>query len=123
MEGDTDYRPQREGPSPTEYRPQHEGPTNDNSLPQRQMPRGSEGGRRWIYLTTVVLLLSGVVMAYIALFLPPPGEIHDSVLYIFAQILIYAGSIFGFGAYIRQDDDKGHRGPVDHHSGAPPHLR
>jgi len=52
--------------------------------------------------TAVILLLGGVVMAFIALFLPPPGEIHESVLYLFAQILIYAGSIFGIEAYIKK---------------------
>ena len=41
-------------------------------------------------------------MAFIALTMPPPGEIHDSVLYIFAQILIYCGSIFGIDSYINQ---------------------
>lgn len=51
-------------------------------------------------LTAIVLLACGIIMAFIALMLPPPGEIHDSVLYIFAQILIYAGSIFGIGSYI-----------------------
>lgn len=45
-------------------------------------------------LTAIVLLACGIIMAFIALMLPPPGEIHDSVLYIFAQILIYCGSIF-----------------------------
>lgn len=71
--------------------------TNKNSPPLS----GRTGG-------AVLLLVSGVIMAFIALFLPPPGEIHDSVLYIFAQILIYAGSIFGVSAYI---DKKTHPGP------------
>lgn len=53
-------------------------------------------------VSAYVLLVAGVVMAFIALFLPPPGEIHESVLFIFAQILIYAGSIFGIDAYIRK---------------------
>ena len=52
--------------------------------------------------TAIVLLACGIIMAFIALILPPPGEIHDSVLYIFAQILIYCGSIFGVDAYINQ---------------------
>ena len=52
-------------------------------------------------LTAIVLLVAGIVMAFIALMLPPPGEIHDSVLYIFAQILIYCGSIFGIDSYIK----------------------
>ena len=50
--------------------------------------------------TACGLLLSGVVIAFIALLMPPPGEIHDSVLYLFAQILIYAGSVFGISAYV-----------------------
>lgn len=53
-------------------------------------------------VSAYVLLFCGIVMAFVALFLPPPGEIHSSVLYIFAQILIYAGSILGIDAYIRK---------------------
>ena len=52
--------------------------------------------------TALALLFFGIVMAYISLFLPPPGVIDDSVLYIFAQILIYVGSIFGLEHYINE---------------------
>lgn len=48
------------------------------------------------------LLGAGMLLAYISLFLPPPGEIHESVIYVFAQILIYAGSIFGIEHYINE---------------------
>ena len=61
--------------------------------------------RYWPYLSAFLLLLCGIIMAFIALFLPPPGQIHDSVLYLFAQILIYAGSIFGIDAYVRKAID------------------
>ena len=50
--------------------------------------------------TAVVLLVSGIAMAFVALLLPPPGEIDDSVIYVLAQILIYCGSIFGIDSYI-----------------------
>ena len=53
-------------------------------------------------LTAIVLLTAGIVMAFIALTMPPPGEIHDSVLYLFAQILIYCGSTLGIDSYITQ---------------------
>ena len=46
-------------------------------------------------LTAIVLLTFGIILAFVALQIPPPGEIHDSVLFIFAQILIYCGRIFG----------------------------
>ena len=31
---------------------------------------------------------------------PPLGEISDSVLWFFAQCLLYAGSVFGLRAYV-----------------------
>ena len=52
--------------------------------------------------TAILLLTAGVAMAFIALLLPPPGEIHDSVLYVFAQILIYSGTVFGLDSYFTQ---------------------
>ena len=53
-------------------------------------------------LAAIALLAFGIILAFTALLMPPPGEIHDSVLYIFAQILIYCGSIFGMDSYITQ---------------------
>ena len=58
--------------------------------------------------TALALLFSGIIMAFTALLMPPPGQIHDSVLYIFAQILIYCGSIFGIDSYITQKIKKNH---------------
>ena len=52
--------------------------------------------------SAVMLLASGILLAYISLFLPPPGEIHETVIYIVAQILIYAGSILGIEHYINE---------------------
>lgn len=52
--------------------------------------------------SAVMLLCAGMLLAYISLFLPPPGEIDDSVIYIFAQVLIYSGSIFGIEHYINE---------------------
>lgn len=62
--------------------------------------------------TAIGLLAFGIILAFVALLMPPPGEIHDSVLYIFAQILIYCGSIFGIDSYIRTllDSHKGRAG-------------
>ena len=59
-------------------------------------------------LTAIVLLTFGIILAFVALLIPPPGEIHDSVLFIFAQILIYCGSIFGIDSYITQKIKKNH---------------
>jgi hypothetical protein len=56
--------------------------------------------------TAILLLTAGVAMAFIALLLPPPGEIHDSVLYVFAQILIYCGTVFGLDSYFTEKINK-----------------
>ena len=52
-------------------------------------------------LSAALLLLFGAVVALISLFMPPEGEIDGSVLMLFAQILVYAGSIFGVKIYIK----------------------
>ena len=57
-------------------------------------------------LTAVAMLIAGVAMAFTALLMPPSGEIHDSVLWIFAQILLYAGSALGIDAYVRKRLEK-----------------
>ena len=56
--------------------------------------------------SAILVLSSGLVLAFIALYMPPPGEIHDSVIYIFAQILIYAGTVFGLDIYFTQKINK-----------------
>ena len=71
-----------------------------NTQHSNSSPRGGREGASLKELTAIVLLTFGIILAFVALLMPPPGEIHDSVLYIFAQILIYCGSIFGIDCYI-----------------------
>ena len=52
-------------------------------------------------ISACLLLIFGAAMAAISLFLPPEGEIDGTVLMLFAQILVYAGSIFGVKIYIK----------------------
>ena len=52
--------------------------------------------------TSAMLLLAfGAVMSAVSLALPPTGEIDGSVLMLFGQILVYAGSVFGVRIYIK----------------------
>ena len=51
-------------------------------------------------ITAVVLLTSGIVLSFLSFFLSVEKEIDDSVLWYFAQTLIYSGSIFGVKEYI-----------------------
>lgn len=53
------------------------------------------------YYTAAFMLLAGVILSVAGFIVDPLGEIHDSVLWMFAQCLIYAGSIFGVGVYMQ----------------------
>ena len=51
--------------------------------------------------SAIGMLIGGFALAVIGFFTPPVGQIHESVLDIFAECLIYAGSIFGVAIYIQ----------------------
>lgn len=51
--------------------------------------------------SAVGMLLAGVALSVAGFCVPPVGEISDSVLWFFAQCLIYAGSIFGVSIYVQ----------------------
>lgn len=53
------------------------------------------------YATAVAMLIAGAGLSIAGFIVPPTGEISDSVLWFFAQCLIYAGSIFGIGIYVK----------------------
>ncbi len=51
--------------------------------------------------SAVGMLAAGVALSVAGFLAPPLGEISDSVLWFFAQCLLYAGSIFGVSAYVQ----------------------
>lgn len=50
--------------------------------------------------TAVGMLISGVGLSTAGFIVAPLGKIDDSVLWFFAQCLLYAGGIFGIGIYV-----------------------
>lgn len=50
--------------------------------------------------TACVMLASGIVLSFFSFFLSALHEIHNSVLWYFAQTIVYASSVFGIGAYV-----------------------
>lgn len=56
-------------------------------------------------ISALVTLASGIVLSFLSFFLSR-YQIHDSVLWYFAQTLMYAGSCFGIGAYVRKFEKK-----------------
>lgn len=51
-------------------------------------------------VSALVMLASGVGLSFLAFFLSEAHAIHDSVLWYFAQTIVYASSVFGIGAYV-----------------------
>ena len=52
------------------------------------------------------MLAAGVGLSTAGFFVPPVGEISDSVLWFFAQCLIYAGTALGIDVMIDHKLDK-----------------
>ena len=52
------------------------------------------------YGSAIAMLLLGAVLSVAGFITDPAGEIHESVLWLFAQCLIYAGSVFGISVYM-----------------------
>lgn len=50
--------------------------------------------------TAVGMLIAGVGLSVAGFLVEPLGIIHGSVLWFFAQCLVYAGSIFGVYIYV-----------------------
>ncbi len=51
-------------------------------------------------VTAALLLLSGIVMAFLSFHAAPVGELSDSVLWYVAQCLIYSGTVYGVDVVI-----------------------
>ena len=56
--------------------------------------------------SAVGMLAAGVALSVAGFCVPPVGEISDSVLWFFAQCLLYAGSIFSVTAYVQDKVDE-----------------
>lgn len=50
------------------------------------------------YTICVVCILGAMIMSFLALYITPAGEIHNSVLWICGQVLVFVGSIFGINS-------------------------
>lgn len=51
--------------------------------------------------SAICMLTFGAILTIAAFILPPMGEIHDSVLWVLGQSLIYAGGALGIANYAK----------------------
>lgn len=51
------------------------------------------------YGSAIGMLMFGVILTTAGFVIDPQGQIHDSVLYVLGQCLLFAGSVMGVSAY------------------------
>ena len=47
-----------------------------------------------------LLLLFGMIMVVCGFITPPSGEVHDSILWIFGQTLVFSGAVLGISLHV-----------------------
>lgn len=52
-----------------------------------------------LYVVGLLTLTAAFVLLFLGMFIPPEGEIHDSVLTAFGISLLFVASIYGISAY------------------------
>lgn len=71
-------------------------------------------------LLAFLLVVFGMVVVMIALYMPPIGEIHPSVITVFGMLLVAAGAFLGIDlnvqlkSFVESLHDKAK--PINHHS-------
>lgn len=69
-------------------------------------------------LAAIFLIAVGSGLLIAGFCVPPPGEIHNSVLVAFGEILTFAGAVFGMKYHyqygnIRKDNSSNHNNTID----------
>lgn len=61
-------------------------------------------------LSAITLIVVGCGLLIAGFVMPPPGEIHNSVLVAFGEILTFAGALFGIDYHYKyKDHDNNHQ--------------
>lgn len=55
---------------------------------------------KFAIVTAAVAFLVGWGLTIAGFLIPPRGEVHDSVLWILGQALVYTASVLGIGMYV-----------------------
>lgn len=60
----------------------------------------------WMIASALVTLASGIVLSFLSFCLSLEHTVHTSVLWYFAQTLMYAASAFGLYSYVHAQSSK-----------------
>ena len=49
-------------------------------------------------ILSFICIFAAIIMTFVSLFMPPPGEIHTSVLILTGEVLVFVGALVGIDA-------------------------
>ena len=55
------------------------------------------------YISAILAFVMGWYLVFAAFYMPPKGEVSDSILWILGQALIYTASVFGITMYFKSE--------------------
>lgn len=53
-------------------------------------------------VTAAILAIGGLILLFCGVYIDPQGEIHESLLIAFGEVMTFAGSLFGVDYYYKQ---------------------
>lgn len=59
-----------------------------------------------IYLLAIITMIAGIVLLFLGLYIPPEGEIHESILTAFGIICVFSASLLGISIHYENELDK-----------------
>jgi hypothetical protein len=59
-------------------------------------------------ITAAVLAICGMVLLFCGMYIDPAGEIHETVLVAYGEILTFSGSLMGIDYHYKQKNEENH---------------
>jgi len=57
-------------------------------------------------LTAAVLAIGGMIMLFCGMYIDPQGQIHETLLVAFGEVMTFAGSLMGIDYHYRRKETK-----------------
>ena len=62
-------------------------------------------------ITAAILAIAGLVLLFCGMYIDPQGEIHETVLVAYGEVLTFSGSLMGIDYHYKQKKQYDHSNP------------
>ena len=65
--------------------------------------------KQWLniqLLTAAILAIGGMIMLFCGMYIDPQGQIHETLLVAFGEVMTFAGSLMGIDYHYRRKETK-----------------